>query len=161
MSESRTSAAKNATASRFPRAALDALRTDPAGKVLQRAQWLDAIDRLLRPKLPSELRLHVRLSNIRERTLVYLVDAPIWHAKLRLAATDVVASAQAEGLEVTALNVRVSPQPLWPTPPRSTPPANAVSKAERIAVAEALALLSQEDPPPAASGLRAIRQKAG
>lgn len=100
-----------------PRAALDALLAGSAGDLLRRAQWLDAVDQLLRPHLPQGLAAHARLANLRKDKLVYVVDAPVWHAKLRLAAPAVIDAARSIGLEVNDLSVKTTAGPLRPIPP--------------------------------------------
>ncbi|MBJ6981385.1 MULTISPECIES: DUF721 domain-containing protein [unclassified Luteimonas] len=99
---------------RGPRAALDALLADTAGRPIQRAMWLDALDRLLRPHLPPSLAAHARLANVDGAKLVYLVDSPIWNAKLRLAAPGLIEAARSNGLDVNELKVRTTTQPLLP-----------------------------------------------
>ena len=69
---------------------LDGDANDPGKLFLRRAMWLEALDLQLRPGLPPGVAAHARLANINRGRLVYLVDAPIWHAKLRLAATELV-----------------------------------------------------------------------
>ncbi len=95
-----------------PKIAADALlegdANDPGKLFLRRAMWLEALDLQLRPGLPPGVAAHARLANINRGRLVYLVDAPVWHAKLRLAATDVLEVARSIGLEVTELVVKVA-----------------------------------------------------
>ena len=55
-----------------------------AGSPLRRALWLDAVDLKLRGCLPHPLAAHARLANVDRGRLVFLVDAPVWHARLRL-----------------------------------------------------------------------------
>ena len=76
--------------------------------------WLDALDRLLRPFLPASLATHARLANVNGPKLVYLVDSPIWNAKLRLAAPGLIEAARSNGLDVNELKVRTTTQPLLP-----------------------------------------------
>src|SRR3546814_8422703 len=72
-----------------PRAALDALLGDAAsGNPIRRAMWLDELDRRLSPLLPPSLAAHARLANVDGDRLVYLVDSPVWHARLRLASNE-------------------------------------------------------------------------
>lgn len=128
-----------------PRAALDALFAGSAGDPLRRALWLDAVDQLLRPCLPPSLAAHARLANVRGDKLVYVVDSPVWHAKLRLAAPELLDAARSIGLNVAALNVKTTLQPLRPLPPvaRSAPP---MSAATQSGLAAALALLRSDAP---------------
>ncbi len=123
-----------------PRAALDALLAGTAGGTLRRAQWLDAMDRLLRPHLPPGLGAHARLANVRGDKLVFVVDSPVWHAKLRLAAPVLVDAARSIGLEVNDVGVRTTTAPLRPLPlaeARHAP----MSAAARAGLEAALAML--------------------
>ena len=128
-----------------PQVAIDALlggeTSDPGKAFLRRALWLEALDLQLRPCLPSGLAAHVRLANIDRGRLVYLVDAPVWHARMRLAATDILDAARSFGLEVTDLVVRtasgphsVRPQDAGPTTAISAPPLSAAAR-EAFAIA--------------------------
>lgn len=128
-----------------PRAALDALYAVSAGDPLRRALWLDAVDQLLRRCLPPSLTAHARLANVRGDKLVYIVDAPVWHAKLRLAMPELLDAARSIGLDVAALSVKTTLQPLRPNPPaaRSAPPMSAASQS---GLATALALLRSDAP---------------
>jgi hypothetical protein len=90
------------------------------------------------------------LANVRGDKLVYIVDAPVWHAKLRLATPELLDAARSIGLAVATLNVKTTLQPLRPLPPaaRSAPPMSAASQS---GLAVALALL-RSDAPGEASG---------
>ena len=126
-----------------PRAALDALFAGSAGDPLRRAMWLDAVDHQLRPCLPPSLAAHSRLANVRGDKLVYVVDAPVWHAKLRLAAPELLDAARSIGLAVAVLQVKTTLQPLRPLlqAARSAPP---MSAATQSGLAAALALLRSD-----------------
>ena len=126
-----------------PRAALDALLADDAGNPLRRAMWLDALDQLFRPHLPPGMAAHARLANVRGDRLVFLVDAPVWHAKLRLASPDLVDAARSVGLEVTGLSVKTTLQPLRPLPPAETA-VTTMSAASQSQLEAALALLRSD-----------------
>jgi hypothetical protein len=128
-----------------PRAALDALLADAAGDPVRRALWLDALDQLLRPHLPPGLAAHARLANVRGDRLVFLVDAPVWHAKLRLASSELVDVARSLGLDVAALVVRTSLGPIRPLPPAARP-APSMSAAGQSRLEAALALLRPDAP---------------
>ncbi|MGV8922919.1 MAG: DUF721 domain-containing protein [Thermomonas sp.] len=128
-----------------PRAALDALFAGSAGDPLRRALWLDAVDQLLRPCLPPSLAAHARLANVRGDKLVYVVDAPVWHAKLRLAAPELLDAARSIGLNVAVLNVKTTLQPLRPISPAARS-ASPMSAATRSGLAAALALLRSDTP---------------
>lgn len=126
-----------------PRAALEALLAGSSGGTLRRALWLDAVDQLLRPHLPPELAAHARLANIRGDKLVFVVDAPVWHAKLRLATPGLIDMARSIGLEVNAVGVKTTTTPLRPAPPATVrrPPVSATAQS---GLATALALLRTE-----------------
>ena len=125
------SATRNPRAS-APVAALDALLEGPGGDPIRRALWLDALDRQLRSNLPLALAAHARLGNVHNGRLVYLVDAPAWHARLRLAGPGLLDAARSIGLEVSSLVVKTStvamaahPAP----PPRRRPDPDGARKA--------------------------------
>ncbi|RZA20433.1 MAG: DUF721 domain-containing protein [Lysobacteraceae bacterium] len=128
-----------------PRAALDALFAEAAGNPLRRALWLDSVDQLLRPCLPPVVAAHARLANVRGDVLVFVVDAPVWHAKLRLATRELVDAARSVGLDVTGLSVKTTLQPLRPIPPvaRTAAP---MSAAGQLQLEAALALLRSDAP---------------
>ena len=88
----------------------DASAFDP----LRRALWLDALDQRLRPTLPSSLAAHARLANLDGGRLVYVVDAPVWRAKLRLIAPELLDAARSLGLGVTELVVKTTTHPIHP-----------------------------------------------
>ena len=123
-----------------PRAALDALLAGTAGDTLRRAQWLGAVDQLLRPALPPGTAAHVRLANLRGSKLVFIADAPVWHAKLRLATPELIAAARSIGLEVDAVTIRLATRP-WQPHPATITPRIPPSAASQKGLAAALALL--------------------
>lgn len=126
-----------------PQVALDALLGGEASDPIRRALWLEALDLQLRPCLPPGLAAHARLANIDRGRLVYLVDAPVWHARVRLAATDILDAARSFGLEVTDLVVKTASGPHAMRPQNavtSTPiPAPPLTAAAREAFATAFA----------------------
>jgi len=98
-----------------PKPALDALLGEQhLAPVIRRARWLETLERHLRAHLPAPLGQHARLGNIEGDTLIYLVDAPIWHARLRLSSENVLAAARGIGLEVSTLRIRTARQPFDP-----------------------------------------------
>lgn len=137
-----------------PQVAIDALlggeASDPGGQFLRRALWLEALDLQLRPCLPAGLAAHARLANIDRGRLVYLVDAPVWHARMRLAATDILDTARSFGLEASDLVVKVASGPLTLRPQdigtSTAVSASPLSAAAREAFATAFA--SRDDVPP-------------
>src|SRR5207342_397027 len=89
-----------------PKAALEALLTGTAADPVRRALWLDALDQRLRPYLPPSLAPHVRLANVNGAKLVFLVDSPVWHARLRLATSELLDAARSVGLDATEVVIR-------------------------------------------------------
>ena len=123
-----------------PKAALDALLAEAAGDPIRRALWLDGLDRQLRPHLPSSLAAHSRLANFHNGRLVFLVDSPVWRAKLRLTAPDLLRIARSIGLDAVELVIKITVAP----PPASTPasrPPLPLSPASQRALQAALASL--------------------
>lgn len=139
---------RSRSSTRAPQAALDALLGDPAGSnPIRRAMWLDELDRRLSPLLPPPLAAHARLANVDGDRLVYLVDSPVWHARLRLAASELVDVARSFGLDVTRLVVRTTRQ-LPGTNVQPGPAAVPMSATARDALRDALASLrGPEDEP--------------
>ena len=128
-----------------PRAALDALLAEPAGDPLRRALWLDALDRRLRPCLPSSLAAHLRLANFTHGKLVFVVDSPIWRTKVRLAAPELLVAARSIGLDAAEVVVKATTAPLAP-PMRVERSAIPMSTAASAALQAALASLKDADP---------------
>ncbi|MEO7478534.1 MAG: DciA family protein [Lysobacteraceae bacterium] len=103
-----------------PRPALEAADDAGLAKLIKRAQWLATLDEQLRRCLPDSLLPHCRLGNVGAGKLVYLVDAPVWSAKLRQHADILLDTAIAAGLQVGALTVKVV-LPLPAEPGQQTP----------------------------------------
>jgi len=135
-----------------PPGALQALLSEAAGDTLRRAQWLDTLDQLLRPHLPPGLAAHARLANVRGDKLVFVVTAPVWHAKLRLASLVLVDAARSVGLDVAGLSIRTTTQPLRPLSTART--AAPMSAAGQSRLEAALALLRSDAPEMGAGGDR-------
>lgn len=142
-----------------PQAALDALLEgdagDPGEGLVRRALWLEAMDRQIRPILPVPLAAHARLANIDDGRLVFLVDGPVWHARMRLAATEVLDAARSIGLDVADVVVKTatSPSPLRPNDATTgrvanSTPAKPLSAAARDALRAALDA-GDDEPSPA------------
>lgn len=129
----------------FPQAPLDALLADAGFAPLRRALWLDALDLRLRPCLPPALAAHARLANLDGSRLVFVVDAPVWRARLRLAAPEVIDAARSLGLGVAELVVKVTTSPIDP-PQRKDQVAKPMSAAARDALQAALASLEEPAP---------------
>ena len=121
--------------------ALDAVLREPAGDVLRRALWLEAVDRQLRPKLPVALAPHVRLANVTQGRLSLHADAAIWAHRSRWQVDDIVQAARSIGLQVDRVVVKVAP----PAPLPSPTPEKQASSASRGAIEDALRLLGDPD----------------
>lgn len=118
-----------------PRIALDALMEDTAGNPIKRALWLEDLDRRLRPCLPPSLAAHARLANFERGRLVYVVDAPVWRAKLRLAAPEMLDAARSVGLKAAELVVKTTiPQPAAAPVRQAKPLSAATQKALQAAL---------------------------
>jgi hypothetical protein len=142
-----------------PRPALEALLAGASGDPLRRALMLDALDLRLRPCLSPPLAAHARLANISGHKLVFLVDSPVWHARLRLAEPELLHAARSLGLDVSALVVRTASAPLQAPGPAERPAAP-MSKAARDALQAALDSL-REAPGESASPGRSPRRRPG
>lgn len=127
-----------------PRIAMDALLEDPAGNnPIRRALWLEGLDRRLRPYLPPSLASHARLANFERGRLVFVVDAPVWRAKLRLAAPELLDAARSIGLDAAEFVVKTTiPNPVA-APVRKAKP---MSAATLMSLQAALASLKKPDP---------------
>lgn len=122
---------------------------------LRRALWLDAVDLKLRDCLPVTLAAHARLANVDRGRLVYLVDGPVWHNRLRLMADQLCDSARALGLDVSGLVVKTARSPLPGLGPQTNTgsktadaptPAIHLSAAAREVLREVAALLDNASP---------------
>lgn len=87
------------------------------------ARKRDELDRQLRQALPAALRDQVRLADFKNGRLVFLVPSPAWASRLRLAQTQILAAARANGAQARSINVKVVPPAAAPTPepPRRAP----------------------------------------
>src|SRR5690606_12113490 len=128
-----------------PTAALDALMAAPAGDPIRRALWLDDLDRRFHPLLPAALAPHARLANYERGRLVFVVDAPVWRAKLRLLAPELLDAARSIGLAAVEFVVKTSLVSASPPPaaPRNTV---TMSPAAKEALQAALASLRPGNP---------------
>ncbi len=75
--------------------------------VIRRAKALAALDIAIRQHLPETLAQHCRLGNVREDTLVFLVEDPVWKARLRVQAETLLAAAAAAGIPARNATVKV------------------------------------------------------
>jgi hypothetical protein len=125
---------------RPPREPLDALFAGSNADPLRRALWLDALEQRLRPLLPPSLAAHARFANVDGGRLVFLVDSPVWRARLRLASAELLDAARSVGLQCDELVVKTAIAPLQPDPPAARRPIP-LSAATREALDAALASL--------------------
>jgi hypothetical protein len=138
MSDSKSKPRRTGTAQPALQAALTDAATDP----VRRAMWLDALEQQLRPCLPPALAPHCRLANVAGKRLVFIVDSPVWNARLRLAAPELINVAQSIGLAVTEVTAKTS---LAPPMKPAQDPVVPVSEASRKGLQAALDLLSAPD----------------
>ena len=89
------------------------------GGLVDRARWLDALDRRLRQSLPPPLDRQCRLANVRDDRLVFLVATPVWKSRLRLHTDTLLRAAAEAGLQVRSLTVKVAT--MLPVPPGEAP----------------------------------------
>jgi len=141
MPESRPRSRRKATGP--ARAPLDALLDGPGGDPVRRALWLDDLDGRLRPCLPAGVAAHARLANVDRGRLVFVVDAPVWQAKLRLAIPELLDAARSVGLAASEVVIRTSPGA--PPDRRSVKPPRPMSPATQQALQAALASLRDVD----------------
>ncbi len=136
----------SARAPSTPQQAAEALLSDRAGDPVRRALWLDALDRQLRPLLPPQLSSRCRLANVRGEQLVFLVESPVWHAKVRLAEAQILTAARSIGLKATQVTVKTATTPLHSPMQQNRDRSLPVSDATRQGLRDALASL-QDIPP--------------
>ncbi|WP_235893625.1 DUF721 domain-containing protein [Cognatilysobacter lacus] len=110
---------------------------------MRRALWLDDLDGRLRPFLPDGLAAHARFANIDRGRLVFVVDAPIWQAKLRLAIPELLQAARSLGLSADDVVIRTSPGTT--ADPRKVKAPRPMSAASQQALQAALASLRDLD----------------
>src|SRR5690606_6939470 len=125
-----------------PQKALDAHFAGSTADPLRRALWLDALEQRLRPHLPPSLAAHARFANVEGARLVFLVDSPVWRARLRLASAELLDAARVGGLQCDEGAVKTATSPLCPGPPAPRRPIP-LSAATREALAAALASLEE------------------
>lgn len=87
----------------------------------------------------------MRLANFSNGKLVFLVESPIWRAKARLAAPELLDAARSVGLDAAEVVVKATTTPLAP-PVRVERTAVPMSAAARDALLAALASLKDSDP---------------
>ena len=118
--------------------------SDAATDPVRRALWLDALEQQLRPCLPPALAPHCKLGNVTGGKLVFIVDSPVWHAKLRLAAPELINSARSIGFAATEVVAKTTTA-LFQRPEPAGLAVKPMSEASRNALKAALASL--DDPP--------------
>lgn len=127
--------------STFRTALSAALSSDPS-HLIERAMQLHAFDRQLRQSLPEPLASHVKLGNLRDGRLVFLVDAPVWNARLRLHADALLDAARAAGIPASGITVKVATmQPV----PRDAAPLSPLSPSARETLRAAAAATQDEE----------------
>ena len=124
-----------------PVRALDAVMSSRSGNPLRRALWLDELDHTLRGHLPPTLAGQCRLANVDGEHLVFLVQSPLWHARLRLAENTLIDAARSIGLKVTKVTIKTASAPLRPQTPAPHNGPAAVSPTTRNGLRDALAAL--------------------
>lgn len=92
---------------------------DRLRSLTERAQALDALDRRLRQSLPVDLAQRVRLANVRQARLVFLVSTASVATALRLHTPELLRAAREAGVEASALTVKVAT--MQTVPPANTP----------------------------------------
>lgn len=80
--------------------------------MLARAQTLSRLDALIGEFMHAALRKHAVVANLRESTLVMLVDGPVWKSRLRLDTPVLLEKLQQAGMEVTDIKINVTTEPL-------------------------------------------------
>ncbi len=118
--------------------------SDAATDPVRHALWLDAMEQLLRPCLPPALAPHCKLGNVTGGKLVFIVDSPVWHAKLRLAAPELIDLARSVGFAATEVVAKTTTA-AFQRPPAAGLAVKPMSEATRSALKAALASL--DDPP--------------
>ncbi len=114
---------------------------DKAGNPLRRALWLDAMDRQLRPHLPPALANRCRLANVDGEHLIFLVESPVWHAKVRLAENQLLDAARSIGLTATRVTVKTATAPPHSPVRNDQHSSHAVTEATHKGLRDALAAL--------------------
>ena len=93
--------------------------------------------------MPPSLAAHARLANYERGRLVFIVDAPVWRAKMRLAAPELLDAARSIGLDAAELIVKTT-TPVTASP-QSTRNAKPISATALQALQSALDSLKDPD----------------
>ena len=103
---------------------------------------LQALDRQLRQSLPEPLASHVKLGNLRNGRLVFLVDSANWTRRLLEQSSVLLDAARAAGIPASEITVKVATmRPLSPDP---TPLARLSPAARETLLAAAAATQDEE-----------------
>ena len=79
-------------------------------RLVSQARALMALEALLQELLPQPLNTHCRLLAIREETLVLATDSPVWAARLRFHAPQLVKQlSHTQNVKLRTVRVRVRP----------------------------------------------------
>ena len=135
-----------------PVRALDAAMSSRTGNPLRRALWLDELDNTLRQHLPPTLASQCRLANVDGVHLVFLVQSPLWHARLRLAETTLIDAARSIGLKVTKVTIKTASIALRPPAQTQHNGPAAVTSTTHNGLRDALAALSDVLTPTSGKG---------
>ena len=135
-----------------PLKALDAAMSSRSANPLRRALWLDGIDDTLRRHLPPTLASQCRLANVDGEHLVFLVQSPLWHARLRLAENTLIDAARSIGLKVTKVTIKTASTPLRPPAQTQRNDPAAVTDTTHKGLRDALAALADVLTPTSTSG---------
>ena len=96
------------------------------------------MEQQLRPCLPPALAPHCKLGNVTGGKLVFIVDSPVWHAKLRLAAPELINLARSVGFAATEVVAKTTTAP-FQRPQRAGLAVKPMSEASRTALKADLA----------------------
>jgi hypothetical protein len=93
-------------------------------RLVSQARNLMALETLLQELLPEPLRAHCRLLAIREDTLVLAADSPVWAARLRFHAPQLVKQLSiSQTMKLRTVRIRVRPpERIIPVESRKTMP---------------------------------------
>ena len=85
-------------------------------RLVKKARNLDKLAHLVRACLPENCHQHVKVSGIRENSLVLMVDSPVWSSRIRLYTNHILDMLKQHQLaEVQQIKIRLSQRA--PTPP--------------------------------------------
>jgi len=134
----------------MPKSALEAVLAAADNSIgsnlLRRALWLDTLGQQLHRQLPPIMADHCQLANVDGQCLVFLVDSPLWHAKLRLAGRQIIATAQKMGLHVNQVSIKTTKTALPFSPPsnRSRSTTGLASETTQEGLRQALACFTDK-----------------